>query len=196
MDAAAGQITLLLKELSCGNPNANDQLIPLVYSELRKLAAHYIRGERSGHTLQATALVHEAYLRLVDQKNVEWQDRVHFFATAAQTMRRVLIDYARQWQAEKRGGPDQVKVALDEGMAFSEDRSAELIAVDQALVRLANIDPLQCRIVELRFFGGLTVEEIAEVVGLSSRTVRREWKLAKAWLYCELSKGATGTAGA
>jgi RNA polymerase sigma-70 factor (ECF subfamily) len=190
MAAETGQITLLLKQLSRGNRDAHSQLIPLVYSELKRLAVRYMRAERIGHTLQPTALVHEAYLRLVDQNGVDWQDRAHFFAAAAQVMRRVLIDYARQWQAEKRGGPNQVKMMLDEEIAFSKDRSSEFLAVDQVLDRLAALDPVQCQIVELRFFAGLTVEETAEVVRLSPRTVKREWKLAKAWLYSELAKGA------
>jgi RNA polymerase sigma factor (TIGR02999 family) len=164
-----------------------EELLPLVYQELRRLAAGYLRRERAGHTLQPTALVHEAYLRMVDQTQVRWQNRAHFFGVAAQMMRRILVDHARSQHAEKRGG-DVQKLSLDENIDVSGDRASELVALDEALERLAEIDPQKSRVVELRFFGGLSVEETAEVLGVSAPTVKRHWRLAKAWLFGQVQK--------
>jgi len=178
-------VTALLGELTKGNPEAGPKLIPLVYGELRRMAAGYMRRERTGHTLQATALVHEAYLKLLGQHSVDWQNRAHFFGIAAQVMRRILIDHARSHVRDKRGGGREA-VPLDEALVFCPERSADFLALDSALERLAEVDPRQARIVELRFFGGLTVEETAEVVGISPKTVKRDWSVAKAWLHGEL----------
>jgi RNA polymerase sigma factor (TIGR02999 family) len=169
------------------NKEALDKLMPLVYDELRRLAGHYLRRERPGHTLQTTALVHEAYLRLVDQTNVRWQDRAHFFGIAANLMRRILVDHARSHHATKRGGT-RCKLPLDEAVNLFEKQDVDLVALDDALINLAVIDPQQSRIVELRFFGGLTIEETAEALGVSSAAVFYEWSLARAWLHRELSK--------
>ena len=195
MIASAPQqhVTRMLIDWSKGDRDAPQQLIPLVYEELRQLAHQYLQRERADHTLQATGLVHEAYLRLVDQGTTTWQNRAHFLGVAAQLMRRILIDYARSHRAEKRGG-NWDKLAFDEALAPSAERSVDLVALDDALKDLATFDERQSRIVELRFFGGLTVEEIAEVVEISPRTVKREWRLAKAWLRRELV-GERGDAG-
>jgi RNA polymerase sigma factor (TIGR02999 family) len=186
MGLASDEITQLLTEINNGNRDAEARLMPLVYAELRRLAAHYIRQERPGHSMQATALVHEAYLRLVDQRG-DWKSRAHFFGVAAQMMRRILVDHARAKIAEKRGGGRE-KVSLDEALVFSEQPSVEILALDEALTRLEEWDPRQSRIVELMFFGGLNEEETADVVGVSTRTVKRDWSMAKAWLYKELSR--------
>jgi RNA polymerase sigma-70 factor, ECF subfamily len=178
-------VTALLSELTKGNPEAGTKLIPLVYDELRRLANGYMRRERTGHTLQATALVHEAYLKLLDQRSVDWQNRAHFFGIAAQVMRRVLIDHARGHVREKRGGGAEA-VPLDEALVFSPERSEEFLELDSALEKLAALDPRQAKVVEMRFFGGLTVEETAEVLGISPKTVKRDWTVAKAWLHGEL----------
>jgi len=178
-------VTLLLSTLTRGDEAAASKLIPLVYDELRRLAASYMRREHEGHTLQATALVHEAYLKLVEQRSVTWQSRAHFFGVAAQLMRRILIDHARGHLRQKRGG-EHKKVSLDETFVFSEQKSAELLAVNDALELLARVDSRQARVVELRFFAGLSVEEAAEVLGVSPKTVKRDWSVAKAWLYAEL----------
>lgn len=180
-------VTLLLSALTRGDDGAASKLMPVVYDELRRLAGSYMRRERSDHTLQATALVHEAYLKLVEQHSVDWQSRAHFFGIAAQLMRRILIDHARGHSRDKRGGEHQ-KVSLDEAFVFAEQRADELIAVDDSLNRLAKIDPRQARVVELRFFGGLSVEEAAEVLGVSPKTVKRDWSVAKAWLYADLKE--------
>jgi RNA polymerase sigma-70 factor, ECF subfamily len=180
-------VTLLLSALTRGEEKAGEKLIPLVYVELRRLARSYMRRERTDHTLQATALVHEAYLKLVEQRSVNWQSRAHFFGVAAQVMRRILIDHARGHLRQKRGGEFE-KVVLDEGLVFSPEQSAELLAVDEALERLAKLDERQARVVELRFFGGLSVEEAAVVMGISPKTVKRDWSVAKAWLYAELKE--------
>jgi RNA polymerase sigma factor, TIGR02999 family len=180
------EITQLLIKLSNGQRAAVDELLPLIYDELRSLAANYLRRERVSHTLQPTALVHEAYLKLVDVNQVTWQNRAHFFGVAANLMRRILIDYARQHKAEKRGGEVQ-KLVLDENIDKAAEQSAELVALDDALETLAKIDPVKSRIVELRYFGGLTVEETAEVLGVSTITVKRHWRMAKAWLYGQLN---------
>lgn len=181
-------ITQLLKEWTQGDQTALDKLIPIVYDELRRQAANYLRHERPGQSLQTTALVHEAYMRLVDQTAVEWQNRNHFFAIAAHLMRRILVDHARQHQAAKRGGPELKVLPLD-GVEVAFDQEIDLVALDEALTRLAIFDEQQSRIVELRYFSGLSVEETAEVLGVSSRTVKRDWRAAKAWLKCELARG-------
>jgi RNA polymerase sigma factor (TIGR02999 family) len=180
------EVTQLLLDWSDGDQAAFDALMPLVYDELRQMAHRYMSRERPGHTLQTTALVSEAYLRLVDQKRVHWQNRAHFFAVAAQAMRRILIDYARKQRYAKRGG-GAPKISLEEAAVMSQERAADLVALDQALITLASLDPQQSRVVELRFFGGLTIEETAEVQRLSVDMVKREWATAKAWLSREMS---------
>jgi len=184
---ASKDVTELLVDWSNGDKEALNRLIPLVYDELHRLASRYLRRERPNHTLQTTALVHEAYLRLVRERNGNWQNRVQFFAVASQLMRHILVDYARRHNAVKRGG-DCVKVSFDEAMIVSEEKSAALMALDDALSNLAAIDPEQSRVVELRVFGGLTVEETAEALGVSPRTVKREWSMAKAWLHRQIRK--------
>jgi RNA polymerase sigma-70 factor, ECF subfamily len=186
MPPSAGEVTRLLVELRSGNPEAEAKLIPLVYQHLHRLAASYMRRERSDHTLQATALVNEAYLRLVSQEETDWQDRAHFFGVAARLMREILVEHARARQAGKRGGR-VAKIPLDRTLDFSPSRSRELIQLDNALESLDRLDPQQARVVELRFFGGLTVEETAEVLGISPRTVKREWRVARLWLHHEMS---------
>jgi RNA polymerase sigma factor (TIGR02999 family) len=183
----ARDVTLLLSALTRGDEGAASKLVPVVYDELRRLAGAYMRRERVDHTLQATALVHEAYLRLVEQRSVNWQSRAHFFGVAAQLMRRILIDHARGHSRQKRGG-DEKKVSLDEAFVFSEQQADELLAVDDSLNQLAKIDPRQAKIVEMRFFGGLSVEEAAEALGVSPKTVKRDWSVAKAWLYADLKE--------
>lgn len=187
MPEADGNITLLLGELRAGNQGVADQLVPLIYQELRRIAGAQMRRERMGHTLQATAIVHEAYMRLVGEEDIQWQNRAHFFAIAARTMRRVLLDYARQKRADKRGGEGIRRVSLDAELLISSDRLDEVVALDEVLQRLSDMDAQQGRIVELRFFAGLNVEETAEVMGTSPSTVKREWRLAKAWLDRELA---------
>ena len=188
-EASPNEITEQLIAWSKGDDAALEQLIPAVYQELRRMADHYLRGEDSGHSLQPTALVHEAYLRLIDQTKVEWQNRAHFFGVAAQMMRRILIDHAKAKHRVKRGGT-AVKVMLDENVNFTQERASELLALDDALQSLARMDERKSRIVELRYFGGLTVEETAEVLGISDKTVMRDWNLAKAWLYRELTSNS------
>jgi RNA polymerase sigma factor (TIGR02999 family) len=180
-------VTTLLLEWNGGSREALHQLAPLVLDELRQLAARQLRKERPGHTLQATALVNEVYLRLVDQRRVQWHDREHFFAIASQSIRRILVDYARTRGASKRGG-GQTLLALDESMALHDRKDLDLVALDDALQSLTRIDPQQGRIVELRFFGGLTIEGTAKVLNISTSTVNRDWTLAKAWLHRELSR--------
>jgi RNA polymerase sigma-70 factor (ECF subfamily) len=182
---APSEITRLLIAWSDGDHAALENLLPLIERELRRIARHYMRRENPGHTLQTTALVNEAYFRLVDQKSVRWQNRAHFFAIAAKIMRRILLNYARDRRREKRGG-GAVQVSLSEVAAVGEQRSDELIALDEAMQRLAAFDERKCRVVELRYFGGLSVEETAEVLGVSVATVDRDWKAAKAWLAREL----------
>src|SRR4030095_16403556 len=181
MPAFPREITQLLLSWSKGDQAALDQLIPLVYPELRKLARRYMRRERPEHTLQTSALINEAYLRLVDQQAVEWQDRAHFFAVAAQVMRHILIDHARSHRFAKRGGGAQ-HLQLEDAAAVGYERAVELVALDDALTRLAELDERKSKIVELRFFGGLSVEETAEVIKVAPVTVMREWRIAKAWL--------------
>jgi len=174
----------LLLDLQRGRDGAADALVPLVYAELHDLAVHYMRGERTDHTLQPTALVHEAYMRLVDQRNASWQNRSHFFGIAAQAMRRILVDHARRKRATKREGGE--RVTLDESVAEAPQRSVDLIALDDALVKLAALDPRQARVVELRYFGGLDIEQTAESLGISPATVKRDWTFARAFLQREM----------
>jgi RNA polymerase sigma factor (TIGR02999 family) len=183
-----GEITQLLAEIQGGDRHAESRLAALVYGELHKIAARYMRAERPDNSLQATILVHEAYLRLVNQEDQNWQNRAHFFATAARLMRQILIDHARTRNAAKRGGP-HADLRLDDIIVFSDDRLEQVLAIDEALIRLAERDARLARIVEMRFFAGLTEEEIAEVLGVSPRTVKRDWRVAKAWLHGELSGG-------
>lgn len=180
---AQSEITRLLLDWSDGNAQALEKLLPLVYDELRHLAGAYLRRERADHTLQATALVHETYFKLVDQHSVRWNNRAHFFAIAAQAMRRILLDSARRHTAVKRGSAGQRLSLTDAAGLLIETADEDLIALDDALNELAAFDPQQSRIIELRYFGGMTIEETAEVVGLSPATVKREWTVARAWLY-------------
>lgn len=184
---ASRQVTTLLADWSKGDLKAREALMPLVYNELRRLASSYLRRERSDHTLQATALVHEAYLKLVQQDSVDWQNRHHFFGAAANLMRRILVDHARAHAAEKRGG-EAARVPLTEAIAMSQEQPAEMLALDECLTRLAAVDAQQGRIVELRVFAGLTVEETAEILGISPATVKRDWSTAKAWLLHEIRR--------
>jgi RNA polymerase sigma factor (TIGR02999 family) len=193
MEDAHGDVTLLLGQLAAGKEEVASKLIPLVYNELRKLAGGYMRRERMDHTLQPTALVHEAYLRLVEQRSVNWQSRAHFFGIAAQLMRRILVDHARGHLRDKRGG-GVIPVPLDEALVFAPEQSSEIVKLDQSLERLAKLDPRQSKIVELRFFGGLTVEQTAEVLGISPKTVKRDWSVAKAWLHGDLKTNHGDTA--
>ncbi len=183
-ELSSPEITRLLTALNEGNRDAVDALIPLVYAQLRRLAAHYLRGERGDHTLQPTALVHEAFLKLIEQET-PWQNRAHFFAMAASLMRRILVDYARSHLAEKRGGTAE-KVSLDEAFLFAREKPAQMVALDDALKRLAEKDSRRSRVVELKFFGGLNNEEIGEILGIHSNTVLRDWNLARAWLKTQL----------
>jgi RNA polymerase sigma factor (TIGR02999 family) len=183
-DAQPGDVTRLLQHWSCGDKEALNELVPLVYRELRRLAAAYLRRERRDHTLQPTALVHEAYLRLVDQARVDCHTRAQFFGIAANLMRQILVNHAKRHRAAKRGGGN--RVTLEEAAGVVLQREANLIALDGALERLALLDPRQSRIVELRFFGGLTEDEVAEIVGVSPFTVKRDWRIARAVLYDEL----------
>jgi RNA polymerase sigma factor (TIGR02999 family) len=187
-------VTRLLNELAAGQQEVLPHLIPLVYDELRRLAASYLRRERRGHTFQPTALVHEAYLRLIDQEGVQWHNRGHFFGIAAQQMRRILLDYARAHHAAKRGG-HQEQVPLDEGIAGVFPPVEDLIALDEAMSRLAALDPRQVRIVELRVFAGLTIEETADALSISETVVKRDWNVAKAWLLRELTRASDEGAG-
>ena len=179
-------ITELLASYGRGNKESLDQLMPIVYDELRRRAARYLRGEQAGHTLQTTALIHEAYVRLVDQRNMQWQNRAHFFGIAAQMMRRILVDHARSKKRVKRGG-SEIRVSLDDVIVAAKGQDLDIVALDEALDRLAQLDEQQSRVVELRFFSGLSVEETAEVMGISKSTVKRDWSMAKAWLHRELS---------
>jgi RNA polymerase sigma factor (TIGR02999 family) len=187
MPASPPEVTQLLQAWGEGDQRALDQLMPLVYEELRRLASHYLRRERPDHGLQTTALVNEAYLRLVDVRRVQWQDRAHFFAISARLIRQVLVDFARKRGYQKRGGGAQ-HVAFDESVVGGERPDENLIALDEALQALAGFDPRKCRVVELRFFGGLTEKEAAQVLDVSPETVRRDWRLAKSWLRRYLSE--------
>jgi len=185
-------VTRLLRAWGQGEDAALEELLPLVHQELRRLARRYMFGERPGHTLQTTALVNEAYLRLVNSRQVNWQNRAHFFAISAQLMRRILVDYARTRGSQKRGG-GVPKVTLDEELMAPQEKGHDLVALDDALKALAHIDPRKCKVIELRFFGGLSVDETAEVLKISPDTILRDWRLAKAWLAREMRKtGASG----
>jgi len=185
MPVSPHDVTKLLREWSNGDTNALETLTPLVYDELHRLARHYIKRERQDHTLQTTALVNEAYLRLINQDAVDWQSRSHFFAVSAQVMRHILVDYARQHTSAKRGGELQ-KVLLEEEISFTPERAAELVALDQALAALEQIHPRRSKVVELRYFGGLNNKEASEVLRISEATIERDWRFARAWLYREL----------
>jgi RNA polymerase sigma-70 factor (ECF subfamily) len=188
-DSAPQNVTKLLVQWSKGDRGALEALVPLVYDELRRLARFYLKQEKQNHTLSSTALVHEAYLRLVNQKDVTWQNRAHFFGVAAQMMRRILVDHARRHGYAKRGG-GAMTLALDEAVATPQRREVDLVALDDALDSLAKLDERQSRMVELRYFGGLSIEETSEVLGVSAPTVKREWASARAWLYREISRGS------
>ncbi|MEJ7862453.1 MAG: sigma-70 family RNA polymerase sigma factor [Pyrinomonadaceae bacterium] len=184
----APEITQMLREWSDGKQEALDNLLPLVYDELHRQAARFLRKERQGHTLQTTALINEAYLKLIDQRDVTWESRAHFFAIAAQAMRRILVDYAKATHRKKRGG-DDIKLPLEEAiLVAAEEKSVDLIALDEALNKLAERDEQQARVVELRYFSGLTLEETAEALHISRATVASDWSMAKVWLYRELRK--------
>jgi RNA polymerase sigma-70 factor, ECF subfamily len=180
------QVTQIVNELASGHQDAAQQLFPLLYDALRQLAGRYLKHESPAHTFSPTALVHEVYLKLVDQNRVEWPGKTHFLAVGAQAMRRILIDHARGRQRDKRGG-GRLRVQLDESLTLSPERDADLLAVDEALEKLGKVDPRQAAIVEMRFFGGLTVAEVAEVLGISKRTVESEWTMIRAWLRRELA---------
>jgi RNA polymerase sigma-70 factor (ECF subfamily) len=183
-----GEVSGLLRAWGDGDRAALDRLTPIVYEELRRLASHYMRGERPGHSLQATALVNEAYMRLVDYKGMQWQNRAHFFAVSSQLMRRILVDHARRHNLKRGGGVPHV--SFEETAEVGGDRAADLVALDDAMEAMARLDPRKVQVVEMRFFGGLSVEETAEVLKVSPVTVMRDWSTAKAWLYRELSSGA------
>jgi RNA polymerase sigma factor (TIGR02999 family) len=187
MDGRAGDVTQLLVAVRGGDREAESKLYHAVYAELHRIAARYMRRERPNHTLQPTALIHEAYVDLIDQHEKDWQNRAHFYGVAASVMRRILVDHARSHQTAKRGGGEQ-KLSLDDALPLASEQSDEVLAIDEALARLARFDLRQSKVVELRFFGGFTEEEIAQVLGVSSRTVKREWRIAKAWLHGELNK--------
>jgi RNA polymerase sigma-70 factor (ECF subfamily) len=188
MTNPGGDVTQLLKAMTGGDPAAAEQLLPLVYAELHRLASSYMRRERQDHTLQPTALINEAYLRLAGD-NVDWQNREHFIGVAAHVMRRVLVDYARAHKAEMRGGGLK-RVEFDEGVAISVDRSDELLSLDEALDRLMQLNPRQAQVVELRYFGGLSVEQIASILAIAPRSVKRDWALARIWLFKQLQVNA------
>ena len=189
METPSQQVSHLLQRWSDGDSEALDQLMPLVYDELRRMAQRYMGQQPTGHTLQTTALIHEAYMRLVGGEEKRWENRAHFFGVAAQAMRHILMDYARTQNRAKRGGGARA-VSLDEALTFCAERSAELVVLDDALTELAKLDERQSKVVELRFFGGLTEEEVAEVLKVSPRTVSGDWSLARSWLLRELSKSS------
>lgn len=195
MRGSSSQVTELLVRWRGGDRQALDVLLPLVYDELRRIAHHYLRNERSDHTLQSTALVNEAYVRMVVQDFPQWQNRAHFFAVAAQLMRQILVDYARSRRAAKRGG-SVCRLALEEADEQPQPVDVDVIALDEALQTLAQMDPQQCRVVELKFFAGLSTEDTAEVLGISPSTVKRDWITARAWLHRELDRSAPPEAGA
>lgn len=179
------EVTMLLRQAQVGDRAALDELLPLVYKELKRIAGRQLSNERRDHTLQATALVHEAYMRLIDQHSVDWRNRAHFFSIAAEMMRRILVNHAINRRAQKRGSGETL-LSLDEAVKLSDKQNLDLISLDEALSRLAEFDPVQARIVELRFFAGLTTEEVAAVLDVSDSTVKREWRSAKAWLAAQL----------
>lgn len=176
-------LTQMLSGIKSGNQNALDEFLPLVYDELRRLANSYLKNERRNHTLQPTALVHEVYLRLLGQKEIEWQNRAHFFGVSARLMREILIEYARMKNRLKRGGEFKTQIALDDNVSFAGERNLDVVSVDEALTKLEKLDQRQARVVEMKFFAGMTIEEIAEVSGISAATVKREWATAKLLLY-------------
>lgn len=180
-------VTNLLIELSNGKRDVVDELLPIIYDELKRIAANYLRRERNDHTLQPTALVNEAYMKMIDITQVSWQNKAHFVGVAANQMRRILVDHARHHNAQKRGGEFHI-MTLNEEIDHADEQSADLIALDDALTELAKMDPVKAQIVELRYFGGLTTDETAEVLGVSSITIKRHWKMTKAWLYGQLTK--------
>ena len=188
MEENSQQITQLLKQWSNGDAEVLDDLMPLVYVELRRQASSYLRRERSNHTLQPTALINEAYLKLIDQRDVKWQNRAHFFAIAAQAMRRILVDYARERKREKRGGAAENLPIEEAAFVISKEKSIDLVALDEALNKLAKFDERQAKVVELRYFSGLSIDETAEVLNVSNVTIRRDWNMAKAWLLQEITK--------
>ena len=188
MPEDGAEVTRLLRQLRSGDRDAAGKLVAAVYGELRQVAARAMRNERPGHTLQPTALVHEAFLKLAGSAGVEWRDRTHFFGVAARLMREILVDYARQRGAAKRGSG--ARITLDDSLLISEDRLGDVVAMDEVVRRLESLDARQGQIVELRFFGGLSVEEVAEVMRISTPTVKREWQSAKAWLHRELTRGS------
>ena len=189
MSTPDGQVTVLLKAMNRGDKTAADQLLPLVYTELHRLARGYMNRERRDHTLQPTALINQAYLRIAKQENIEWQNHSHFIGFAANVMRRVLVDHAREHNAAMRGG-GQVKVELEEGHAVSKETATEVLLLEDALVRLEKLNPRQAQVVEMRYYGGLSVEEVAGVLGIATRSVKRDWALARSWLYQEIQKGS------
>ena len=193
MDSSPAEVTSLLNKLARGDQEAAAKLVPLIYDQLRRIAVARLRRERPGHTLQATALVHEAYIKLAAQPDAEWKNRAQFFAVASQVMRRILVDYARAQLRSRRGGRPQ-KVPLEEVVLVSPDRTEELLTVHESLLKLEKLDPRQGRVVELRYFAGLSVDEIAEVVGVTPRTVARDLNMAKAWLYGDLCQQSSNTA--
>lgn len=187
-DSGSPKITQMLRDWGEGRSEALDELLPHIYNELHRQAAAYLRRERPNHTLQTTALVHEAYLKLIDQKQVEWKSRGHFFALAAQAMRRILVDHAKSRHREKRGGPNEDVPLEDQLLAVAEETNIDVIALDEALSRLAKFDPQQERIVEMRYFAGLSLDETAAAIGISRATAARDWAVAKAWLHRELTR--------
>ena len=187
MPSTDGQVTLLLKAMNRGDKSAADQLLPIVYSELHRLAKSYMSRERRDHTLQPTALINQAYLRIAQQEHMEWQNHAHFIGFAANVMRRVLVDHARERNAAMRGG-GRMRVELDEGVASSPEASAEILQLEEALTRLEQMNPRQAQVVEMRYFGGLSVEEVAGILGIAPRSVKRDWALARMWLYQEIQK--------
>jgi len=187
-EAVRPNVTEMLRQWSSGNAEVMDELLPLIYDELHKRAAAYLRRERPNHTLQATALVHEAYLKLIDQREDKWSSRDHFFAIAAQAMRRILVDHARSRHRQKRGGSNEDLPLEDALLASADEKNVDLIALDEAMARLAKLDPQQERIVELRYFGGLSLDEAANALGVSRATAARDWQVAKAWLHREMTR--------
>jgi RNA polymerase sigma-70 factor, ECF subfamily len=185
MEPTGDDITVLLNQLTQGKAQAEEQLLPVIYGELKRLAGAHLRRERNDHTLQASALVNEAFLRLLEHRGCSWQNRNHFFAIASTMMRRVLVDYARKRNRQKRGGPETPR-EFEEEIFLSEEKSSEILELDEALERLCQLEPRQMRVVELRFFGGLSVDQAADVLGVSAKTVKRDWNVARAWLHREL----------
>jgi RNA polymerase sigma factor (TIGR02999 family) len=192
VESAKGEVTELLVRFRAGDREAEAQLIPIVYTELRRLASRYFNRERGDHTLEPTALVHEAFLRLACEDQPAWQDRAHFFGVAARIMRQILVDHARRHHSLKRGGDCQRSTMTEELLVYSPQKSAELLALDEALQRLAGQDERQCRVVEMKFFAGLNIEQIAAVLNVSPRTVKREWTMARAWLHQEMTRATPG----